>query len=72
MTKENLKEIMKRNCILDCEVDDTMNFVQDLFEFLAKEIEATEPYAVNCIKRLRDAAYEVWNLQGYVENIMEE
>lgn len=72
MTKVELKKIMDENYIFNSDWMDAIQFVQDLLEFQAKEIEASEFYAVNCIKRLRDAAREVWNLQGYVENVMEE
>lgn len=72
MVKEEIKKIMKDNYIFGSDWEDAIQFVQDLLEFLAKEIEESEPYAVNCIKRLKDAAREVWNLQGYVENVMEE
>ncbi len=72
MTKAELKKIMKDNYIFDSEIDDTIQFVQDLLEFKAKELEKNEPYATNTIRRLKDAAHEVWGLQEYVEDAMEE
>lgn len=72
MTKAELKKIMADNYIFEPEVNDAIQFVQDLLEFLAKEIEESEPYAVNCISRLKNAAREVWNLQGYVDDALEE
>ena len=72
MTKSELKKIMDDNYIYRQEVFDAIQFVQDLLEFVVKEIEESEPYAVNCVSRLRSAAHEVWNLQGYVENVLEE
>jgi hypothetical protein len=72
MTKAELKKIMSDNNIFEFEADNSLQFVQDLLEFLAKEIEDSEHYAVNCINRLKDAAREVWNLQGYIENVMEK
>ena len=71
MTKAELKKIMSDNYIFDSEIDDAIQFVQDLLEFQAKEIEETEPYATKTIRRLRDSAYEVWQLQEYVEDVME-
>lgn len=71
MTKAELKKIMSDNYIFDSEVDDAIQFVQDLLEFKAKELEQNEPYAINTIRHLKDAAYEVWNLQEYVEDAME-
>ena len=72
MTKVELKKIMSDNYIFDSEIDDAIQFVQDLLEFQAKELEETEPYATNTIRRLRDSAYEVWNLQEYVEDALEK
>jgi hypothetical protein len=72
MTKSELKKIMSDNYIFDSEIDDAIQFVQDLLEFQAKELEKNEPYAVNTIRRLRDAAHEVWGLQEYVEDSIEE
>jgi hypothetical protein len=72
MTKIELKKIMSENYIFPSEVDDAIQFVQDLLEFKAKELERDEPYATNSIRRLRDAAHEVWDLQEYVEDAMEE
>ena len=71
MTKAELKKIMRDNCIFEPDIEDAINFVNDLLEFQAKELEETEPYAVNTIRRLRDAAYEVWNLLDYIEDIKE-
>jgi hypothetical protein len=72
MTKSELKKIMSDNYIFDSEIDDAIQFVQDLLEFQAKELEKNEPYAVNTIRRLMDAAHEVWGLQEYVEDAIEE
>lgn len=72
MTKAELKKIMSDNYIFESEVDDAIQFVQDLLEFQAKELEETEPYAVNTIKRLCDSAYEVWNLLEYIEDVKEQ
>lgn len=72
MTKAELDKIMKENYIFPSELDDAIQFVQDLLEFRANEIEKNEPYATNAIRRLREAAHEVWELQDYVENILEE
>lgn len=71
MTAENLKEIMKRYCILDCEVEDVIYFIQDLLEFQADEIKTNEPYATNSIRRLEEAAREVYGLLDYLADVME-
>ena len=72
MTKAELKKIMDENYIFNSDWIDAIQFVQDLLEFEAKELEENEPYAINTIKRLKDSAYEVWQLQEYVEDAMEE
>lgn len=72
MTKAELYKIMGENYIFPSEVDDAIQFVQDLLEFKAKELEKNEPYATNTIRRLRDAAHEVWELQDYVMDALEE
>lgn len=72
MTKAELTKIAHDNCILDCEMENAIQFVQDLLEFWANKIEKDEPYATNTIRRLRDAACEVWGLQNCLEDAMEE
>lgn len=72
MTKTDFYNIMEDSRIFPSEVDDAIQFVQDLLEFQAKELERNEPYAVNAIRRLRDAAREVWALQDYIEDAREE
>lgn len=72
MTKAELKKIMSDNCILASEVDDAIYFVEDLLEFHARELEKNEPYAVNTIRRLRDAAHELLYLHEYVEDAEEQ
>lgn len=68
MTKEQLKEIMKRHCIVGCEVEDVIYFVQDLLEFRANELKENEPYATHSVDRLEDAAREVWDLIDYLQD----
>lgn len=72
MTKEKFKEIRKKYCILNCEVEDAIYFVQDLLEFQADELKLNEPYATNSIRRLEEASWEVCDLLNYIEDVMEE
>ena len=72
MTKAEFTKIAHDNCILDCEVENAIQFVQDLLEFRAKETERDEPYAMNSIKHMKEAAHEVFDLQNYVWDVMEE
>lgn len=67
MTKAELKKIAKNYLILDCEIEDAIHFVQELLEFYADEIKRDEPYAVNFIRRLEDAAREVSGLIYYLD-----
>ena len=71
MTKEKLKEIMKQNCILDCDVEDSIYFVRDILEAQADELKVNEPYATKSIRRLEEAAKEVDNLMYDLEDVME-
>ena len=70
MTREQFKEIMKRHCIVDCEVEDVIYFVQDLLEFQADEIKENEPYATRAIDRIESAAREVYDLLEYLEEFL--
>ena len=72
MTKAKLQEIMKQHCILECELDDIISFVNEILYERRCELEKNEPYATNTIKKLHDAEMEVWDLQYYIDEIMEE
>ena len=71
MTKSELKSIMHKHCIIDSELVDVIRFVHDLIYSRAKELKETEPYATVTISKLLDAALEVYDLEYYVEEIME-
>ena len=71
MTREQFKKIMKEHCIVDCEVEDVIYFIQDLLEFQANEIKENEPYAIRAIERMENAAREVYDLLEYLEDVME-
>lgn len=72
MKKTELKELQRRHCILDCEVEDILNFVNELLETKADELEADEPTAWNTIQHIRTTAYEVFELREYISTIIEE
>lgn len=71
MTREQFKEIMREHCIVDCEVEDVIYFIQDLLEFQADEVRENEPYATKAIDRMEAAAREVYDLLDYLEDVME-
>ena len=50
MTRKELNDIMKRNTIIPCEIDDVIAFVTELLEFKADELRSNEPYATRTIK----------------------
>lgn len=72
MTKNEFQEIMKRNMILECEIDDAISFVTELLEFQMHETERDYPYATGTIRELECAAYAVWNLQDYISELEED
>ena len=59
---------MNKHCIVGCEVEDVIYFVQDLLEFRADELKENEPYATRSIDRLEDAVREVWDLIDYLQD----
>lgn len=69
MTRYDLVNIMHDNLLLECEVENAIKFVRDMLEFLAEETEKNEPYAVNSIKRMKDAASEVSNLLYIIDEL---
>ena len=71
MTRQELIEIMERNDFFQSEIESAINFVTDMLETLANEIEANEPYAVNTVKDMRIAAREVRDLEMAIWEAME-
>lgn len=71
MKKSELKNLMERYLVFESEIDDICNFISEIFEAKAKELEENEPYAVNTIRRYKDVAYEVFNLINDLEEILE-
>ena len=71
MTKQKLKETMKKYCIVDAELDDVIAFVADLLYLRARELEQSEPYATRTIDLLDSASREVDDLIEYISEIEE-
>lgn len=59
--REEFKKILAKHGIYE-EPEDVLNAVSDMLDYAADEMKARESYAVNSIKRLRNAAYEVFSL----------
>ena len=72
MTKVELDDIMKRNGIISCEIDDAIAFITELLEFKTDELKRNEPYATRTIRDLENAANIVWNLQDYISDLEDE
>ena len=70
MTKNDLKKIMERHCVVDCELIDVIRFVHDLIFQKAKILKEAEPYATKTIEKLLEAALEVYDLEYDVDEIM--
>jgi len=71
MKKTELKKLMSKYMVFGNDIDYICNFCSEVLEAKAKELEETEPYATNTIKRYKDAAYEVFDLIDYIEEILE-
>ena len=72
MTKKDLKKIMERNMIMECEIGDVISFITELLEIQADETERDYPYVTRTIKELECAAHAVWSLQDYISELEEE
>ena len=71
MSKEMFDKIKASHSILvliDSDVDEAMALVQDLLEAEADAIKTHEPSATTSIKRLNDAAYEVFSMLGDINS----
>ena len=72
MTKNDLKKLMDKHCIVECELEDVIEFVNDLLYARRCEIEKEEPYAVTTMQRIQTAEEETWDLLHYINEIMED
>lgn len=71
MKRKQLEEIMERNDFFESEIESAINFIEDMLLELAKETEKNEPYAINSIQRMRDAAREVRDLDEVIWEVFE-
>ena len=72
MKRIELDNIMKRNMIVACEIDDAIAFVAELLEFRMEELSEKEPYAQRTIRNLENAAGLVWELQDYISELEDD
>ena len=71
MTRQELIEIMERNDFFQSEIESAIYFIVDMLETVADKLEKDEPYAINTIKKMRDGAREVRNLEDIIWEAME-
>ena len=71
MKKAEFKKMMARYLVFESDLDSIFEFVVDLLEARADETEKKYPNAFNTINRLKGAAYDVYDLIDYVDEIME-
>ena len=72
MKKSELEKLMKKYLVFTSDIDSICDFISEVLEAKAKELEENEPYATNTIKRYKDAAYEVFNLTYELYEILDE
>ena len=70
MTLKEFNELRKKYSIYD-DIDDVLDFVSELLHRRAREIEKNEPSAWRTIEFLDKAAYEVWDLIDYINELEE-
>lgn len=71
MTIKEFNKLKKKYFIHD-DIDEVLDFVSELLNRRAREIEKEEPYATRAIDSLDKAAYEVWDLIDYISELEEE
>lgn len=71
MTIKQLNELKKKYGIYD-DTESIFDFVSDVLYHRKKELETSEPYAVNSINALDKAAHEVSDLINYMWEMEEE
>ena len=69
MTKTELKELMRKHCIIENELDDVFSFVADVLYARRQELEKNEPYATRTIDDLYKAEIEVDGLMDYINEL---
>lgn len=71
MTVKEFNELRNKYSIYD-DIDNVLDFVSELLNKRAREIEKDEPYATKTVEFLDKAAYEVWDLIDYISELEED
>ena len=66
MQRTELKNLMRKHCLVSSELDSVFGFVEDLLRHRRKELEKNEPYATRNIKSIESAENEVHDLIDYI------
>ena len=68
MTIKEFNELKREYSIHD-NIDEVLDFVSELLNKRARELEKEEPYATIMIDSLDKAAYEVWELIDFISEL---
>ena len=71
ITKEKFEAIVKNHrslLVVEGDVSEALEFVQELLEAEADALKKKEPHATVSIQKLNDAAYQVFEVCGEIEN----
>ena len=71
LTKEKFEEIVRKHSsllIVDGDAGEALEFVRELLEAEADALKEQEPDATSSIRKLNDAAYQVWDICSDVES----
>lgn len=60
--REKFENILVEHGIYGEDIESILDSVHEMLCYAADKLQEEEPYAVNTIKRLNDAAYEVFEL----------
>lgn len=71
MKKSELKKLMKKYLVFESDIDNICDFCSVLLEARARDTAQEYPYATKTIQRYKDAAFEVYDLIDYIEEVLE-
>lgn len=72
MKRSELKKLLSKHGLIYYDLEDAIEFVNELLYMRRKEIERDEPYAVNTMNCMESAEHEVWDLLNYVEEMEDD
>lgn len=72
MKRSELNELLHKHTLHECDLEDAIDFVNELLSIRRKEIERDYPYAVNTINRMEQAEHEVFDLLCYIDEMEDD